>query len=223
MALRELTAEIPANVGVRGIPTFAEPLPPDSAYGPPPTDEDLLEAFYGGDDAALEDLVTRYQWLVYLVMSKLPRQGAARAQKSEDLVQLAWVKVMDTRRRQSARWRAECGLVRPWLLKIVSNCVLDAGRREAAAPPCWGDSADVPDPGQDELFILCERRTDVAQCLRSLDDLESMVVVLMFWAGMRQSAIAEALSLSPATISRNWKSARGKLHAGLVAAGWDGQ
>ena len=186
-----------------------------------PSDEALLEAFYRGDDRALDRLMARYDWLAHLIMSRLPYGGGARAQQAEDLVQVTWLKVMDSRSRTTSRWRRECGPVRPWLMRIVSNCIVDAGRKDSAVPLCRREPADVADPVQEDLFVRCELRATIAAGLGSLDELESVVVVLKFWAGMQQNEIADALAVSEATISRTWSSARRTLRSTLAAAGWN--
>ena len=206
MAIRELTT---------GVPRLSAP-----AAGQP-SDEELLEAFYRGEDCALDCLMARYSWLSHLVMSRLPYGGSARAQQAEDLVQATWLKVMDSRGRPTSRWRGECGPVRPWLMRIVSNCIVDAGRKESAVPLCRREPAEAADPAQEDLFVRCELRAAIAAGLGPLEEMEQVVVVLKFWAGMQQKEIAGALAVSEATISRTWNSARRTLRATLTAAGWN--
>jgi RNA polymerase sigma factor (sigma-70 family) len=205
MVIGELTTSVPR----RSAPAARQP-----------SDEELLAAFYRGEDRALDRLMARYDWLEQLIMSRLPYGGGARAQQAEDLVQVTWVKVMDSRSRTTSRWRGECGPVRPWLLRIASNCIVDAGRKDSV-PLCRREPAEDADPVQENLFVVCELRAALAAGLEALEQMESVVVVLKFWAGMQQNEIADALAVSEATISRTWNSARRKLRATLTAAGWN--
>jgi RNA polymerase sigma factor (sigma-70 family) len=87
-------------------------------------------------------------------------------------------------------------------------------------PLCRQEPTEGADPSQEDLFVRCELRTAVAAGLGALEELESVVVVLKFWAGMRQNEIALVLDLSEATICRMWASAREKLRATLDQVGW---
>lgn len=81
--------------------------------------------------------------------------------------------------------------------------------------------ADAADPAQQELLVGCELRAAVVEGLGALQALELQVVVLKYWAGMRQNQIARKLGVSPATVSRCLASARVKLRESLSGAGWE--
>ena len=216
MALRELTPDDPACHGRAGT-LYAVHGGVVEGLEEPVSDEDLLEAFYDGDDAALDRLMTSYDRLRYWVISRL--DGGARPQRAEDIVQRAWVKVIESKGR--ARWRREKGSVRPWLLQIVSNCMVDEFRERGNMSGRGVAPADTADPAQQELLVWCELRAAVAESLRTLEPLELQVVTLKFWAGMRQNEIASKLGVSPATVSRSLASARVKLRESLSGAGWE--
>jgi RNA polymerase sigma factor (sigma-70 family) len=216
MALRELTPDDPAGHGRAG-KLYAVHGGVVEGLEEPVSDEELLEAFYDGDDAALDRLMTRYDWLRFWVISRL--DGGARPQRAEDIVQRAWVKVIESKSR--ARWRRDKGSVRPWLLQIVSNCMVDEFREKGNVAGGGVAPADAPDPAQQELLVWCELRALVAESLGALEPLELQVVTLKFWAGMRQNEIARKVGASPATVSRSLASARLKLRESLSGAGWD--
>lgn len=218
MALRELTPDDPAGDGRIG-KLYA--VQGGVVEGPedPVTDEGLLKAFYDGDDAALDRLMTRYDWLRHWVISRLPYDGGARPQRAEDIVQRAWVKVIESK--GGARWRREKGSVRPWLLQIVSNCTVDEFREKGNVPGGGVAMADAADPAQQELLVGCELRAAVVESLGALEAQELEVVMLRYWAGMRQKEIAPKLGVSPATVSRCLASARVKLRESLSGAGWE--
>jgi RNA polymerase sigma factor (sigma-70 family) len=218
MALRELTPDDPAGDGRIG-KLYAVQGGVVEGLEVPVTGEELLEDFYDGDDAALDRLMTRYDWLRHWVISRLPYDGGARPQRAEDIVQRAWVKVIESK--GGARWRREKGSVRPWLLQIVSHCMVDEFRERRNVPGGGVAMADAADPAQQELLAWCELRSAVVESLGALEALELQVVVLKYWAGSRQNQIARKLGVSPATVSRCLASARGKLRESLSGAGWE--
>lgn len=218
MALRELTPDDPAGDGRAG-KLYAVRGGVVEGLGEPVSDEDLLEAFYDGDDAALDRLMRRYGRLRYWVISRLPYNGGARPQRAEDIVQRAWMNVIESRSR--ARWRREAGSFRPWLLRIVANCIVDELRKKRADQGGWMAPADAADPAQQELLLRCELRAALAESLGALEPLEFQVVALKYWGGMRQNEIARELGVAPATVSRCLASARTKLRESLSGEGWE--
>lgn len=218
MALRELTPDDPAGDGRAG-KLYAVHGGVVEGLEEPMSAEDLLEAFYDGDDAALDRLMTGYDRLRCWVISRLPYDGGARPQRAEDIVQRAWIKVIESRSR--ARWRREEGPFRPWLLRIVSNCIVDELRKNRGDQGARIAPVDAADPAQQELFRRCELRAALAERLGTLEPTELQVVVLKYWGGMRQNEIAPELGVSPATVSRCLASARKKLREGLTGEGWE--
>lgn len=182
------------------------------------TDEDLLEAFYEGDDESLDHLARRYEWLRHYALGLLPAHAPARLERAPDIVQTAWVKVMNTRARGSGRWQRRHGPVKPWLFAIVRNHARDEERVEARTPLLRDEPADAPDPRQGDVFDQCELRSVVDEYLRSLEQMQRDVVILKFWVEMRQSEIASTLHVSEATVSRCWAAARTELQGRLPEA-----
>ena len=193
--------------------------PPRDGRGPRvPTDEELMEAFYAGDDDALECLIGRYGWLTRSALGRLPVRLGDRAAKAEEIVQIAWAKVADTRTTGRTRWLSERGLVRPWLWVVLSNCVHDEMRRSGVPSLSLDEFLQAPDRRQAEVFQQCELHVIVAACLESLEWRQQAVVNLKFWVGMVQSEIAVVLGLCEATVSRALDAALQALRPMLLAA-----
>jgi RNA polymerase sigma factor (TIGR02999 family) len=87
-----------------------------------------------------------------------------------------------------------------------------SGRRPL--PLELADSIAAPAPGADLL--------DVDAALRRLEDIDAQkarVVELRFFGGLSVDEAAEALGVSPATVTRDWRFARAWLHRELSCEG----
>ncbi len=183
-----------------------------------PSDEDLVEDFYAGEDTAIECLIRRYRWLTPSVFARLPLPLGDRAAKAEEIVQTAWIKVLDTRTTGRNRWLRERGLVRPWLWVIVSNCLRDEVRRPRLRGVSLDAILEIADRNQGEVFHQCELDAMVAPLLESLTRRQRAVVSLKFWVGMPQCEIAAVLGVSEATVSRDLDGALQTLRPLLLGA-----
>ncbi len=109
-----------------------------------PTDEELMERFCDGEQAAFEALFARHAGRVQGFLARMVRDGPL----AEDLLQTTFLSVI------RARGRYEPGTrFAPWLLTIAANAARDALRRRqhveayskesdpspASVPPAVGD------------------------------------------------------------------------------------
>lgn len=107
---------------------------------------------------------------------------------------------------------------RPWLFGIATNLARNHRRREIRELAAV--AALTPDPviGIDgvESRIDAERmRGLLAQALADLPPGEAEVLLLLVWAELDQSEIADALSIPVGTVKSRLSRARGRLQAGL--------
>jgi RNA polymerase sigma factor (TIGR02999 family) len=91
-----------------------------------------------------------------------------------------------------------------------------ARKRGGGARPVTLERAEIagelPDVREEELIALCE----ALERLERLEPRQARVVECRFFAGLSLEETAEALSISPATVSRDWTIARAWLHAQLA-------
>jgi RNA polymerase sigma factor (TIGR02999 family) len=174
----------------------------------------LLKAWRQGDRAALDRLTP----LVYDHLRKLARQYVRKEHSpthldATALVHEAYVRLVDAR---SVDWqdRAHFYAVSA---RIMRRILVDAARARAAAKRGGGiqrvdrssvvSLENVPAAGTDravEIVALDDALTALAQ----MDQRRAQVVELRFFGGLSVDETAEALSVSPQTVMRDWKLAR---------------
>lgn len=172
----------------------------------------LLLAWRGGDRDALARLIP----LVYGDLRKraqeyLRRERAGHTLQPTALVNEAYLKLVDQTR---VKWQS-----RAHFLAVASRAMrevlVDYARRHRAARRGSGEtrvalqegSAATPPRSLDLLAL------DVAlDRLAALDERQSKLVELRIFAGLTIDETAEALGISPATVSREWKHAEAWLH-----------
>jgi RNA polymerase sigma factor (TIGR02999 family) len=101
----------------------------------------------------------------------------------------------------------------------MRNVLLDhaehrgAQKRGAGARPVTLERVDAPNdlPG-DDVLALCE----ALERLEQREPRQARVVECRFFGGLNIDETAEALGVSPATVSRDWTIARAWLHAELA-------
>lgn len=177
---------------VRGMENL--PDPPDSA---------LLERFQGGEAAAFDLLVDRWQGpLLRFAASLLRREEAA-----EDAVQEAFVRLI--RKPPST---GSDGCLGPWLFRVCRNLCYDAmktdarerKRREKARPPVEAATpADAAEAG--ELAALVGRE------LEKLPEREREVLRLKVHEGLSYQQIAEITGVAAGTVGWMIHQAMGHL------------
>jgi len=100
-----------------------------------PTDEELMERFCDGDQAAFEALFARHAGRVQGFLTRMVRDGPL----AEDLLQTTFLSVI------RARGRYEPGTrFAPWLLTIAANAARDALRRRQHAEAFSKESDPSP-------------------------------------------------------------------------------
>jgi RNA polymerase sigma factor (TIGR02999 family) len=175
----------------------------------------LLQAWGRGDLRAREDLVP-------LVYRELRRQAAAYLRRERRdhtlqptaLVHEAYVRLMG-QRRVTWRNRAQFFGVAAQLMRRI--LVDHARERQAAKRPggvrvALDDHVGAVQPPDCELLMLDEALQELAR----IDERQAQIVQLKYFGGLSEEEVAAVLSLSRATITREWQSARAWLYRSLT-------
>lgn len=172
---------------------------------------ELLQAWGRGDLQAREDLVPLvYQELRKRAAAYLRRERRDHTLQPTALVNEAYLRLMGQRR---VTWlnRAQFFGVASQLMRRI---LIDHAREHAAAKRPGGVRVTLHDDIGAEQALDCEllMLDDALQKLARIDERQAHIVELKYFGGLSEEEIAALLSLSRATISREWQSARAWLY-----------
>jgi RNA polymerase sigma factor (TIGR02999 family) len=177
----------------------------------------LLERWAGGDEGALKSLVP----LVYDELRRQARQYFRKERpdhtlQSTALVHEAYLRLCKQGPTQFAN-REHFFAVAAQLMRQI---LVEHARRHRAAKRGGGhklalDEAVAP-PNTEDLDLVA--LDDALQELARLDARQSQIVELRFFAGLSIAEIARVLRISPATVKRDWVTARTWLHHAIRQA-----
>jgi RNA polymerase sigma-70 factor (ECF subfamily) len=184
-------------------------------------DQELLHRARGGDFDAFEQLVGRYEGLVYSHVYSILRH----AQDTEDVVQTTFVKALenlDTFREEAA--------FKTWLMRIAANTALKLLNRKARTEVSLDQATDpdaeghiahpdyIADWGEnpEQRFARRETQRILREALAELPDNQRVVFVLRDLHGLSVAETAEALNISRANVKVRLLRARLALREGLT-------
>ena len=176
----------------------------------PGTVSQLLQAWGRGDLQAREDLVPLvYQQLRQRAAAYLRHERPGHTLQPSGLVNEAYICLQG---QQRVTWlnRAQFFGV---AAQIMRRILVDHARERQAAKRAGGIQVTLDDElatvqPDSELLGL----DDALQELARLDERQAHIVELKYFVGLSEGEVAEVLSLSRATITREWHSARAWLY-----------
>jgi RNA polymerase sigma factor (TIGR02999 family) len=167
----------------------------------------LLQAWGRGDLRARENLVPLvYQHLRERAAAYLRRERRGHTLQPTALVNEAYIRLLG---QQRVTWlnRAQFFGV---AAQIMRRILVDHARERHAAKRPGGirvtleDNMATVQPIDCELLML----NDALLALARIDERQAHIVELKYFGGLSEEEVAAALSLSRATITREWQSAR---------------
>jgi RNA polymerase sigma-70 factor (ECF subfamily) len=167
----------------------------------------LLRQWGIGDLEARDELVPLvYHELRKRAIAYLRRERPNHTLQPTALVNEAYVRLMGQRRVTWANRAQFFGIA----AQIMRRVLVDHARERHAAKrpdgirvPLTDDLAAVPAPDC-ELLMLDE----ALRALARIDERQARIVELKYFGGLSEEEVAAVLSLSRATITREWQSAR---------------
>jgi RNA polymerase sigma factor (sigma-70 family) len=178
------------------------------------SDEALLEAVAGSDEAALGELYDRFGRVAYGLALRILRDATL----AEDAVQEAFLQVW----RGATAYRPERAKASTWVLTFVHRRAVDLVRREErrrGEPE--GALPEPAGPGADEAVVARSRREIVQDALSRLPADQREAIELAYFGGLTQSELAERLSQPLGTIKSRMFTGLQRLQALLVEAGFE--
>lgn len=185
---------------------------------PAPSDEALIAAVAGGDEASFGMLYDRYVKAVYsLALRIVQEQGLAEEVTQEVFVRL-W--------RNAATFTSERGRFASWLLGMTHHLAIDQVRRRRARPQAIASTDDLPVQGLPDTRIDVEeeawmsvRRDVLRRALAQLPEAQRRVIELAYFNGLTHVEIAALVGDPLGTIKTRMRLGLQKLRESLQAQG----
>jgi RNA polymerase sigma factor (TIGR02999 family) len=175
----------------------------------------LLLEWNEGNDAALEKLTPLvYSELRRIAQACMAGERPGHTLQASGLVNEAFLKLIDARRVQ---WKNRAHFF-AMSAKLMRRILVDFARRKRFQKRDGGLQVTLDDnvsPSTDRRRDLVEL-DDALTALAALNPRVSHVVELRYFGGLTEIETAEALHVSPDTVSRDWKFAKVWLHRELT-------
>jgi RNA polymerase sigma factor (TIGR02999 family) len=176
---------------------------------------ELLARWRDGDAAARDALLEQvYGELRRLAQAQFRRERADHTLQATGLVHEAFVRMVG----QHSIPAADRGQFFALAARMMRRVLIDHARARRAgkrgggeAMITLGDEHQAPDPAVDLL-----RLDEALAALAELDPDQARLVELRYFAGLTIEDTAEALGVSPATVKREWTTARAWLRRELA-------
>jgi len=173
----------------------------------PPTITQLLVEWSKGNQGALDQLMPRvYDELRRLARSYLRRERPDHTLQATALVHEAYIRLMD---QHSVSWQNRAhffGIASQLMRRILVNHALARGaaKRGGQAPKLSIDEGVSFEQRDVDLLAL----DDALKTMETLDPRQARIVELRFFRGLSIEETAEVVNLSPATVKREWSTAK---------------
>jgi RNA polymerase sigma factor (TIGR02999 family) len=176
----------------------------------------LLIEWSNGDKAALDKLMPLiHEELRRLAHHYMHRERGDHTLQTTALVNEAYLRLVN---RKDVQWQNRTHFF-AIAATLMRNILVDHARSHAYAKRGGG----VPRTVFDEAIVASQKRAtevlaldDALKELAVFDPQQSQVVELRFFGGLTIEETADVLALSPATIKREWKTAKAWLYHELA-------
>jgi len=195
-------------------------MPPQPGSLPgDPTITDLLARWRSGDERALQALIPIvYSELRSLAHHYLRQERPDHTLQSTALVHEAYVRLVGreppTLQNRSHFFGVAARLMREILVDHARG-VRAAKRGDGAPTIALDEIENVAQRVDVDLLQLDDALTELAR----FDERQSRIVELRFFSGLSIDETAEVLDISPATVSREWTTARAWLYRQMSRSG----
>lgn len=182
------------------------------AFGPAPDVTQLLASWSQGDQGALEELMPLvYGELRRLASSYLRRERSNHTLQSTALVHEAFMRLI---KQQDVQWRSRAHFY-AIAAQMIRRILVDYARSQHAEKRGSGavklaldEAMAVPHDANMPAGLDLLGLNGALDHLAELDARQSRIVELRFFAGLSIEETAEVMHLSPASIKREWNTAR---------------
>ena len=187
-------------------------------YPQPEADETLVERVTQRDVAAFSSLYDRYSRAIYLLA-----RYTLGSVDAEDVVQEVFLQLW----RKADQYKAERGKFRPWFMAIARHHIFDRLRDQNEATVLMAvnqiqqviDQATVVDTPLETAMTLREEGAQLLSALKRIPVEQQQALVLAYFGGLSQSAIAKHLGWPLGTVKKRTRLGLAKLRTLLSDKG----
>ena len=196
------------DLAVRGFDAAGRGRPVEEAALRSETDDELLDRFARGDDAAWRVLVDRHLRSVHGYAWYMLNDHA----EAEDVAQETFVRLLG----KAPDWQPGGARLRTWLYRVAINMCID--RRRAIRPEPLENAADGPDFATGDAHM--DHRLDLARnveaALQRLGERQRTAIVLVHYQGFTNAETAALLDCSVEAVESLLARARRALRQSLA-------
>jgi len=175
----------------------------------------LLIKWSDGDKAALDQLIPLVHTELRRIAKRyMGRQSPAHTLETSALINEAYLRLVD---QHSVEWKDRAHFFAV-SAQIMRNILIDHARKYRYAKR----GAGARKIALDEVSTMPEQRAaefvaldDALSELATVDSRKSQIVELRFFGGLNIEETAEVMKISPATVQREWRSARAWLQRAM--------
>jgi RNA polymerase sigma-70 factor, ECF subfamily len=170
------------------------------------SDEELMASAARGDINAFEQIVLRYQALVWRVAYRF----VGNSSDAKDITQTVFLKLFEAAPRYHAT-----ALLKTYLFRVAYNTCIDHCRKKR--PLCLSDFPDVSDesPSQSDRMMTIEREKTVHTAIQLLPLKQRSAIILRYDDELSIREIADVMRTSEKAVERLLAHARETLHSTL--------
>lgn len=172
----------------------------------------LLTAWGAGDKAALDALIpVVYDELRRQASRYLRRERPGHTLQTTALINEAYLRLVD---QKTTRWQNRAqffGIAAQLMRRILVDHARAKHRAKRGGSDIRVSLTDATAVTSDETLDLVEL-DEALNRLGEIDPQQSKIVELRFFSGLNVEETAAALSISPATVKRDWSMAKAWLH-----------
>jgi RNA polymerase sigma factor (sigma-70 family) len=160
------------------------------------TDQELVQNYLAGNQAALEQLINRHKDKVYTSILMFTKDQYL----AEDLFQDTFIKAID--KMQGGKYTEE-GKFLPWIMRMAYNICIDHYRKTKRAPKiATADGFDIFDilpfheESAEDKMVLDQSKSKVRKLLNELPEEQREVVLLRHYYDFSFKEISELTGVS---------------------------
>jgi RNA polymerase sigma factor (TIGR02999 family) len=179
----------------------------------------LLRAWRAGDASAGERLLpVVYAELHRRAQAAMRREDAGHTLQPTALVNEAYMRLVGQRQSEWQNRSQFYGIAAQLMRRILIDHAREhlAAKRGGGAKQVTLSGIDAAADSDDAIEVLALH--DALERLTALDERQGKIVELRYFAGLSVEEAAEALEISPATVKREWATARAWLKRELAGS-----